>query len=46
MGCYVYWNGKADWGVKDGYAINLIAFEGGLQDRSFKVPSLGVTLHR
>ncbi|KAL1864074.1 hypothetical protein VTK73DRAFT_6164 [Phialemonium thermophilum] len=46
LGCYAYWNGKDDWGVKNGFPINLISFGGDLDNRSLGLPSLGAALRR
>ncbi|KAJ9157546.1 beta-lactamase/transpeptidase-like protein [Pleurostoma richardsiae] len=46
MGCYTYWNGKDDYGHKNGNAINLISFLGEAGKRLMNVSSLNSTLHQ
>ena len=46
MGCYPYWNGQDNWGIRNNAAINAIYFTGEGDDRRLHVPSLSLVLKR
>ncbi|KAI0663850.1 beta-lactamase/transpeptidase-like protein [Cubamyces menziesii] len=46
MGCYPYWNGQDNWGIRNNAAINAIYFTGEGDDRRLYVPSLSLVLKR
>ncbi|KAJ7840762.1 beta-lactamase/transpeptidase-like protein [Mycena leptocephala] len=46
MGCYPYWVGMDLWGMRDGSALNAIAFSGDGSARQLHVPAVGVEMLR
>ncbi|KAH9850838.1 beta-lactamase/transpeptidase-like protein, partial [Lenzites betulinus] len=46
MGCFPYWNGQDNWGVRNNAAINALYFSGSGADRRLHIPSLSLVLER
>ncbi|KAJ7840750.1 beta-lactamase/transpeptidase-like protein [Mycena leptocephala] len=46
LGCYPYWVGMDLWGMRDGSALNAIAFSGDGSARQLHVPAVGVEMLR